>query len=236
MPISFTLPNYDKSEPFAIKHDHWNKVCTRIYQNRPLSTGPNPRANQLDHPWRLSVEWDEATNQFAASLNPGFVRGGNVEVNVPESFCGQKTLRRLELSGDSEDSVTAYLTERPRIPVNNWANVINADGLTQVPYTIPEWFHDQGVPRPKTLASVDDIQSGILFESGSGQSVAEEDKRLLKASDFTLKQFRPILEAIPVAGAAPSSVAIEVQVDYVFARDRNPLYVSQSITSAVPSD
>lgn len=233
MPASFTL-SYDKTEPFAIDHPDWNKAVERIWQNRPLSTGPDTDRDLFDHPFKLDVEWSSETQQFVATPNAGFVRGGIVEATVPENLCGEKTLRRLELSGDGEDPVDAYLTERPKIPIRSWVDVVNSEGLSEVSYSIPEWFHEQGVPRPKKVASLDDIESGIFFEEESAPEFSPDQRRLLKASDFTLVQPRPTIEVVPVTGLV--GVVLEVQVNYARVRSRNPFYVSQAISTAIPSE
>lgn len=233
MPASFTL-SYDKTEPFAIRHPNWNKAVERIWQNRPLSTGPDTGRDRFDHPFKLDVEWSFETQQFVATPNPGFLRGGIIEARVPENLCGEKTLRRLELSGDGDDLVDAYLTERPKIPIRSWVDVVNSEGLSEAPYTIPEWFYEQGVPRPKNLASISDIQSGILFEEQAAIEFSPDERRLLKASDFTLVQPRPTIEVVPVTGLV--GVVLEVQVNYARVRASNPFYVSQAISTAIPSE
>jgi hypothetical protein len=155
--------------------DAWNKLVDRRRKNRIISiTSLNGSAWQ--HPWTVSPIWDSASQQWRASIKPGFVNGLAATVNMPD------------------DAGEVPLTHQPQIPLSSWRSIgpdaapdgfdASGDGARFTFEAVPRYFTALGVGAAPQIGGTDSIIKSI---SGT----LSDQVRLLRAMDIMLYQDRP---------------------------------------------
>jgi len=203
-----TLEKRTGPEPFFIDSDDFNDVMDWFFKNHSLAIGPSVPRRHFQHPWITTLKWNFDLQQWTAQVWPGFVRGHTVRVNVPAYLTSVETRKRLELDEDIKPSdpkiVKAFLTELPRIPIENskWRTVVGPDTETAA--------GGEGIPIPEVLFSqfnvkVDNVVTinrtgdlGISVDVSGALLQDTRTARQLRSMEINLFQPRPTIEAVVV--------------------------------------
>lgn len=191
----------------------WNLVAEELRRNRPLRITPVTRGGWA-HPWKTTQSWDNARARWSVSIKPGFVNGGEVEIELDADEAPEATVQRLGRAA----VYRAYLTELParsvhpgemrRIGPDGTPDGASASGLTYEP--VPPFFKAMGVGDPPgSRFDLATAEFTDILEPNRDRS----QERLLRAYDIVLTQERL---ATTVRWAYEGSVSA-AQFDVVYA-------------------
>lgn len=161
------------------------------------------------HPWRTDLTWDYEGERWTAKVWPGFClsgSGADPQVIVPGTLVGLETRERLgiDLRKPEEESIEAYLSESPRIPLPpiKWraigTDAVVVSGSAGEP--VPEKFQKRGVMSPTELDTQG--ENGAVVRV-SGLVEDRRQARLLRACDLVLThdRVRSVVQPTVVEGS-----------------------------------
>lgn len=173
----------------------WNKLIDHLRRNRirdvvVLENGA------WRHPWNVVAQWDADNETWTAQIQPGFVNGLDASMSLPFASVPEDTATRLQREGKKlkpDESVDAWLSETPRLPLDSWRKIgpdseptdtgTSASGNISLVYeSVPMFFLALGVgDAPKISTDVDTFK-----QSMSGTFDDNARARLLRALDLVL--------------------------------------------------
>jgi hypothetical protein len=180
---------------FVIRAEDWNNLTETLTRNLPLVCGGD-EVPPWRHPWHMVTRWRTEAEAWAVQINPGSVNGEEVEIDLLAEVAPPDTLARLGEPKPGE-SVRAYLTESPEVPVRAFRAIGKGSaatgamqtptgGVTTTHEPVPPFFLALGVKEAKPV-TFQDPNTGVT--SLSGLVSTEEDLepyRLLRACDVAL--------------------------------------------------
>lgn len=167
----------------SIPASAWNRLMAFLARHQILGATVRPRGGWR-HPWQLSPKWDAEREQWMTTIEPGFVNGLDAVVLLPYRDAPQETRQRLQGNiSDEEESIDAWLTERPLLPLTTW-RAIGTDALVVSDEPVPAFFENQGVASTSGSFEVGEVRqiSGLRGE--------RKPSRLLRAAELMLYQDR----------------------------------------------
>jgi len=106
----------------------WNALIDQLVRDQVIGATVLERGGWR-HPWQTTVQWDGEMSAFAAQIKPGFIGGLDPIIATAGKYAPEATLKRLGVSRARvrSERVDAYLTERPRVRLDQW-RAIGRDG------------------------------------------------------------------------------------------------------------
>lgn len=167
----------------------WNGLVDFYFRHRILELNilePEP----WRHPWFTRVRWDGVSEQWRATISPGYCLSPTGEpvprVSLAQRLAPAETLARLGLQAEGETRVECYLDEAPAIPLP--AGIFRAIGTDARAVaggeveSVPEFFADRGVVGPAVL----DTSGESAVVRVEGLVAARARASLLRACDLVL--------------------------------------------------
>ncbi len=152
---------------FIVTASAWNEMVDYIFRHRLLSLLSLGQSGWA-HPWFTSPAWNAEKERWEATVNPGFVNGQDVTVQIGDP------LNTASLN-------TVPLTDFPSIPLTSTRAITSG---------APDFFAALGV-RDVAAPTEDQLEQGIL-EVVSGLPSDSAQQRQLRACDIVLRCTRPV--------------------------------------------
>lgn len=207
----------------TIAANAWNRLIDFLRRNQILGCTLLKSGN-WKHPWQVTPSWDAANQRWVAGIHPGFVNGLDAAVTVVLEDAPQDTKDRIKRQGiAAADSVDAWLTEEPLLPLMQWRAIgadatmqsasLSDDGsLTTSFEPVPEFLSALGVGEPPNISS--ETTDAGLVQRISGELEQASGKRLLRACDLALYHDRFATSTQWTQGVGIDGMFVQFNVTY----------------------